>query len=250
MRNRFNFCSKDDKELPPIAGPTFDYSQNGTNWTNICCGNRQSPINIVTKDCVPQKFKVGGEFEDIEDAELLYSHNQLQMNYSKSKLKLTKDNEVSNWQSVQFHFHAPCEHTVDSVQHDVEFHLVHQNVEHPDQFCVLGVMFQGDKDAINNQFIESMKLDLLPQKSTNLHLKIAEFLKTVIDTQKFNYPGSLTTPPCAECVEWLLLKDTVKIPEYQVKLFTRLWADNVNFAGGKGNNREVQDLNGRTVNIF
>ena len=29
----------------------------------------------------------------------------------------------------------------------------------------------------------------------------------------YRYPGSLTTPPCAEIVEWLLLTDPIQVAE-------------------------------------
>ena len=30
-----------------------------------------------------------------------------------------------SFESLQFHFHAPSEHTVDGVQYDLEMHIVH-----------------------------------------------------------------------------------------------------------------------------
>jgi carbonic anhydrase len=243
--------SSDEMELEPPVFTTFDYSKNGANWTNICCGNHQTPINIVTQDCLPKNYKVKGKFYDIRGAEMIHSHNQLQVNYDHSEIELTKDDgEVSKWKSVQFHFHAPCEHTVDSKQHDVELHVVHKHETDHHRLCVIGIMFEMDKEAPKNEFITSLQLENLPNKRAKLTIRIADLLLDVVDERKFNYPGSLTIPPCSEGVEWLLVRETVKIPPYQVKLFSRLFADNVNFAGGKGNNREIQPLNGRTINII
>lgn len=197
-----------------------------------------------------QDYKIDAHFDDLTQGELQYAHNMLQMNYNRSIITLNKHDDVTNWRAVQFHFHAPCEHTVDGKQYDVELHIVHQGIERPDSLLVLGVMFEAAEDAEFNEFIDSLYLDELPAKNPNLHVKLSKFMHDIIDSPKLNYSGSLTAPPCTENVEWVLLKEPVKLPIYQVKLFTRLWADNPNFAGGRGNNRELQDLCGRTINIF
>ena len=237
--------------LKPISGPSYDYSQNGKNWKYKASGRRQTPINIVTDDCVAQDSNVVEvDVNDVEGAEVIYNHNQLQVNYDQSTLKLTKGDKVTNWKALQFHFHAPCEHTIDSVQHDVEFHLVHVGVDEPGQLLVLGIMFEKEEGATPSEFIESLKLENLPAACNNLNLKINDMVSKCVRGQKFNYPGSLTTPPCSEIVEWVLVKETLKVPPEQIKLFTRLWAENPNFAGGKGNNRCLQNLAGRTVNLI
>lgn len=186
----------------------------------------------------------------MDKGELLYAHNMLQVNYNKSTLKLKKGDEETNWNAVQFHFHAPTEHTIDSTFYDVEFHLVHQGVEHKNNFLVVGILFKGNDEIGDNKFIESLKLEDLPKRHSDLHVRISEFMESIINTKKFNYPGSLTIPPCSENVEWLVVKDPVEISLFQVKLFTRLWADNHNFAEGKGNNREVQPVAGREIALI
>ena len=239
-----------ENRLKPICGPTYDYSQNGENWTYEVTGTRQTPIDIVTADCAAEDYGVEVDVKDVDGVDVIYKHNQLQVNYDASTLKLTKGDEESNWKALQFHFHAPCEHTVDSKQHDVEFHLVHVGIDKPGQLLVLGIMFEKEEGALPSEFIESLKLENLPGACSNLNLKIADMVNTSVEGHKFNYPGSLTTPPCSEIVEWVLVKETMKVPPEQIALFTRLWQDNPNFAGGKGNNRCLQDLAGRTVNLI
>lgn len=131
----------------------------------------------------------------MKQGELLYAHNMLQVNYNKSTIKLTKGDEVTNWNAVQFHFHAPTEHTYDSTHYDVELHVVHQGVEDQNQFLVVGVLFKGLDGLPDNKFIESLKLEDLPMRHSDLHVKISEFMESIINSKKFNYPGSLTIPP-------------------------------------------------------
>ncbi len=69
-----------------------------------------------------------------------------------------------------------------------------------------------------------------------------------LSTQKIiNYQGSLTTPPCTEDVEWLILPTPIHMSKAQLQEFTVMWQGNSTFAGGNGNNREVIPLNGRKI---
>ena len=63
----------------------------------------------------------------------------------------------------------------------------------------------------------------------------------------FSYNGSLTTPPCTEGIKWNVLNRVLPISTEQLEEFTTLLADDPAFAGGNGNNRVVQPVNGRAL---
>jgi len=63
----------------------------------------------------------------------------------------------------------------------------------------------------------------------------------------WEYPGSLTTPPCSEGIKWTVIKQVQPISDEQLKFFTKIWADKDGFAKGKGNNRVTMPLNSRTL---
>ena len=57
----------------------------------------------------------------------------------------------------------------------------------------------------------------------------------------YRYMGSLTTPPCSENVKWIVSAEIREIaPEQMAKIVARL----------PENNRPVQPLNGRTVELY
>lgn len=57
--------------------------------------------------------------------------------------------------------------------------------------------------------------------------------------ESFRYDGSLTTPPFTEGVKWDLLAQAIFMSQAQIDEFRALFPD--------GDNRDVQDLNGRTI---
>ena len=65
--------------------------------------------------------------------------------------------------------------------------------------------------------------------------------------QYWNYPGSLTTPPCTEGILWNVMKNVQPINDAQLEMFTQYLAKDEDFAEGKGNNRVVQPWNDRMV---
>ena len=42
----------------------------------------------------------------------------------------------------------------------------------------------------------------------------------------YRYPGSLTTPPCSETVEWLLLTTPIQVADADIAGFAKLYAMN------------------------
>jgi carbonic anhydrase len=54
----------------------------------------------------------------------------------------------------------------------------------------------------------------------------------------YRYEGSLTTPPCSETVDWMLLTDPIQVAEAEIAAFAKLYAMNA---------RPVQKANRRFV---
>lgn len=166
------------------------------------------------------------------------------------------DGSELDWTAIEWHFHAPAEHRLDGVEHDAELHFVHFK---KDSFMfdnlngsVIGVIFDraagGNKE---NPFLKSFfdSVDHIGDgvNGNQPEIKISDFLESIDTEHYWTYDGSLTTPPCTEGIVWNVIKQVQPISDAQLKRFTEFLADDPNFAGGRGNNRGVQDLHGREV---
>lgn len=68
-----------------------------------------------------------------------------------------------------------------------------------------------------------------------------------MDKSFYYYDGSLTTPPCTESAHFIIMNEIQYLTFADMDQFQRFWGGNRRFANGRGNNRAVQPLNGRTV---
>ena len=74
-----------------------------------------------------------------------------------------------------------------------------------------------------------------------------EFLQRVDFSVYWNYAGSLTKPPCQEDIKWTVIRDVQSLSKEQLKRLQIKMANKMKYAGGTGNNREIQPLNRRTL---
>ncbi len=115
---------------------------------------------------------------------------------------------------LQFHFHTPSEHTMVGAHTPMEIHFVHRNAS--GRLTVLGVLVEeGDPngvlgpvwDRMPYRAGESATLEE-PVDPSALTRGVAPFLR---------YPGSLTTPPCSEGVEWFVGTKPISASRTQIE---------------------------------
>lgn len=161
-----------------------------------------------------------------------------------------------SYHSLQFHFHSPSEHTFDGKNYDLEMHIVHSNAD-GSALSVIGVVFDQRAGGIaDNDFLATLISCKDCNSTTNKTMWTptaadAEALLGRLDkTKLFNYEGSLTTPPCTEIVEWNVINDPQPISTSQLQFFQRKWSGNQTYAKGRGNNRQPQPINTRTIYYY
>jgi len=140
---------------------------------------------------------------------------------------------------IQFHFHAPSEHVIDSQTFVAELHFVH--VRDDGRMAVLGVLIEEGRENLVLQII----LDNMPveHETENAHSQVVFSPAALLpDDHKhvFTYAGSLTTPPCSEGINWYVLTEPITASESQIMALESFYSGNI---------RNVQHLNGRTVII-
>jgi len=198
----------------------------------ICSqGKTQSPIDIKgaqAEELSPIDFSYSG----IKTAKVLNNGHTLQVNYSNGSMISMNGKE---YDLVQFHFHAPSEHSIDGKLADMELHFVHKNGD--GKLAVVGVLI---KKGAENETIAKLWANLPGKAGDTTDVKTAFNASDLLPVEKgyFNYSGSLTTPPCSEGVNWLVLKNPIEMSEAQIKAFTGVI--------GKSN-RPVQPINKRKL---
>ncbi len=138
---------------------------------------------------------------------------------------------------VQFHFHAPSEHTVDGEHFPMEMHFVHQARD--GALAVVGVLIE---EGAQNPGIAPLWAQLAEAPGSETTVRIpAEFADHVFSgdaTGIYHYDGSLTTPPCSEGVKWYVRRSPTQLSKDQIAAFTAIYGHN---------NRPVKALGDRTL---
>lgn len=138
----------------------------------------------------------------------------------------------------QAHFHTPSEHTINGQRFPMEMHLVHQGED--GAFAVIGVLIKQGRH--NPDYAKIVRhLPNAPGEDKHVPgmiLDVTVYLPKNKDA--YHYKGSLTTPPCSENVDWLVLREHVSLSAQQLQAFhSRL----------KNNNRPTQASNDRPISV-
>ena len=206
--------------------PSFKACKNGT---------QQSPINIEFS-----KVKKSNQTMNIQLhygptlLSLINNGHSIQANAESNRNKIVI--EGREYELAQFHFHSPSEHELNGQSYDMEIHLVHQ--DRNGNLAVVGLMIKEGKE---NKLLTPL-WRVLPKEKMEKAIAIKELvdLRALLpsDDKLFYYKGSLTTPPCTEGTEWIVLKEPIEISKEQIQTYKQIFPKS---------NRPVQPLNQREI---
>jgi carbonic anhydrase len=210
-----------------IAAPHWEYQghHGATHWADIdpayekcAVGLKQSPINIhktVKFDLPKLVFHYG-----VIAPSIWNNGHTVQVNVPGGNTL-----EVGNqsYELLQFHFHLPSEEAIHGKRFPMVAHFVHRNAA--GQLGVVGILIQAGKatDALTPVFAH---LPRPGEKITvdDLSLDLSALLPKSLGY--YSFEGSLTTPPCSEGVDWMVLKEAISLKPSQIAAFKKLIGHN------------------------
>ena len=183
-------------------------------------GKAQSPINLQTAATVKGK-KNGLTFQyRTSRASLVNNGHALQVNVGPGNTLYFGGKE---YELLQFHVHVPSEHTVDGVRAPIEFHFVHRSSP---SGALLVVSVLGAEPASRSQHssdsstLERILREFPAEENAPVehpeNLNPLDLLPTGAESDYLTYSGSLTTPPCTEGVQWVVLRPRVTVDQESI----------------------------------
>ena len=207
-------------------------------------GHMQSPINIRSfKERASNGHQITLNYKDEIKAVENLGHT-VQLDF---KAGSTVSYEGIKYDFKQMHFHTPSEHLVDGMTFPMEMHIVSttplKDKNTTPSYLVIGILF---KEGKNNKFLDEF-LNKIPKTEHTLAplevgaVKLDDLLysKELNDVKNFyHYPGSLTTPPYTQTVQWFVFKHIMEASPEQIEAINAI----------EGNNaRHIQGIFARSV---
>uniref|UniRef100_A0A8C3MZ77 Carbonic anhydrase 4 n=1 Tax=Geospiza parvula TaxID=87175 RepID=A0A8C3MZ77_GEOPR len=234
-----------------------------------CRGDRQSPVNIVTRNVVYEKSLKPLSFEgyDVKGSAKWDVQNNGHTGKYYASPKIGGGGLERKYKAVEFHFHwgllteqqilSPgSEHSIDGEKYPMEFHIVHiredasdvtEAKKSPDGLAVLAFFVEVGGEIFNcpSQISASSLAEGLINVAKVDPLPLSSLLPPEEDLERYyRYQGSLTTPDCYQGVIWTIFETPVQLSLRQVGA---LHFDGKNSTPMMENFRPAQPLNGREV---
>lgn len=219
-----------DEAAPPAAGPGWTYADQ-TAWGDACAsGQAQSPIDLAD-------LKDATDLADLASAypagagTLIDTGRTLELKPAGGALTIG-DEALS---LLQFHFHAPSEHTLAGQSFPAELHFVHRDAA--GGLAVLGVFIE---EGAENPALASLLANLPGGEGEAAGAAVTIDPAPLLPEERayYAYSGSLTTPPCSEGVRWHVLKQPIAAAPEQINALRAALGES---------NRAIQPLNAREV---
>ena len=219
------------------------WAQLSPEYTLCAEGKHQSPIDLVNP--TPEKLSpITYAYDSTTILNIQNTGHTIEVAYPEGNWI---EVDGTRYQLLQFHFHAPSEHTVAGQPFEMEAHFVHKSED--GTLAVVGLLIEEGRHNFSFDPIWS-HLPAVPgetQHFENIIVDPALMLSPngqitneggQILSSSYRYEGSLTTPPCSEEVKWIVLTTSIEMSKAQISAFKAIIHDN---------NRPVQPLNGRKL---
>ncbi|KAL3275450.1 hypothetical protein HHI36_020210 [Cryptolaemus montrouzieri] len=214
-------------------------------WSEIfpaASGNYQSPVDIKPVDLkdLSCNKRLEWKYTPENATDVTNTGHGWKVGIKQGGSSLSGGPLKSTYELAQFHCHwgetddQGSEHTIDGKTFAGELHLVHWNsskyptfeeaAKHHDGFCVLGLFLKSGakNEELEKVIAELNKIEYKDQKTSVSPIDPTNLLPKNGGCGYYTYQGSLTTPPCLECVIWIVFKEPIEVSPEQLKAFRRL----------------------------
>ncbi|NXE87292.1 CAH4 anhydrase, partial [Menura novaehollandiae] len=269
-----HWCYRSQKcEQPQCEDPS--------QWHQIdlaCKGNKQSPVNIVTRHVIYDKSLKPLIFEgyDVKGPGkwLVENNGHTGKYWQVFKVSLKASPKVGGgglgriYKAVEFHLHwgvpgvqniPGSEHSIDGERYAMELHVVHiredvsdvaEAKKKADGLAVLAFFVKVDEE--NKNYAALLKeLENVKYKGQSAQmdpLPLSSLLPPEEDLGRYyRYEGSLTTPDCHEGVIWTIFEKPIELSPLQLSRFAAVHFDGKNSTPMVENFRPAQPLHERQV---
>lgn len=215
-------------------------------------GKQQSPINIPKKvekgsDVLKINYKAspvwivdyGETAISLGDQHMLVNTGHgVQLNFHEDGVPEMVNYAGNDYRLLQFHLHTPSETKMNQKSYPLEIHFVHQGND-GSALVVAVLAKEGKPSATAKMIIDNLPADHGQEHEIKSGMVNPVNLLPANQGMHYDFPGSLTTPPCTEGIHWVVLKDVITMSHEQIAKLRK--------AMGGPNARPVQPLNNRKV---
>jgi carbonic anhydrase len=203
-------------------------------WRDQCAsGRHQSPIDLrgAARESKPLELQW-------QPASLVGKHTGHTVQF-----EVGAGSHIGDRTLKQFHYHVPSEHTVDGRHAALEFHFVHTDDSGRPALVVAVLVNPGKSDPANATGYGRMARALPAHEGETLEYQNIDLTQLLpAKLARYEYDGSLTTPPCSEGVHWIVMAEPVALDPAMVEAFSSV-------PHLKGSARPTQPLHDRRVTI-
>lgn len=223
----------------PVAPPKWSYTGDTgpQKWGDLssafaACkvGQEQSPIDL-SKATLSDVSNIGFFYQPSK-INVLNTGHVIEVPYEQGSYIVV---DGKRYDLLQYHFHAPSEHSINGKLVDAEVHFVHKAAD--GTLAVVGVMYvQGPENASLKPIFDALPVAEGPAKALSATLNAKDLLPP--SKTSYRYSGSLTTPPCTEGVKWHVMTQAMQLSSAQIKALADIFPVT---------NRPIQPINTRTL---
>jgi len=223
-------------------GPEYWGTLN-TTWATCGTGQNQSPLSLSTATVqTPNASLFSVHYTDLRPPVTFINNGHtfeidVASNYPGNASYVMWNGTI--YHLLQFHFHQTSEHHIGRTNSPLEMHLLHHSATA--KALVLSVLLNRDVSSHGNRFLRNF-WSFMPLIESSVpkfaHIRWENLLDDISLSSYWAYVGSLTTPPCTEGVQWIVLNSTMPISYEQWDQFIEVNGFNARF---------TQNPNGRII---